>query len=81
MFGATNHIALRVFDTAKEASEAGFQAEGLYAGAKALEIKCAVVVKEGTVGGNPTVDFVMEDAEGNKYVAMITGTLLKLLPI
>lgn len=37
----------------------------------------AVVVKNGTIEGNPTIDLVLTDAEGKSYVAMVTGRLLK----
>jgi hypothetical protein len=81
MFGLTRNLTLRVFKDADGASEAGFSKEDKYKDAKPLEINTAVVVKNGTVSGNSTVDLVMEDKDGNKYVAMITGTLVKLLPL
>ena len=47
----------------------------------AVELRTAVVVKNGTVNGNSTVDLVLQDANGKKYVAMITGNLLKSIPL
>ena len=47
---------------------------------EALQITQAVVVRKGTQGGNATVDLLLEDAHGNKFVTMITGNLLKSIP-
>ncbi len=49
-------------------------------GFTALTLKSAVVVQNGTVAGNSTVDLVFEDSSGNKYVAMTTMNLLKSIP-
>jgi len=46
---------------------------------KAANLTTAVVVGNGTVDGNPTVDFVFEDENGQKYVAMLTGGLVQNL--
>ena len=43
-------------------------------------LKKAVVVRKGTEQGNSTVDLIFEDNDGNKFVAMITSNLLKMLP-
>ena len=37
----------------------------------------AVIVRGGTVTGKNTVDLQFSDDKGNKYVALITGNLLK----
>lgn len=39
----------------------------------------AQIVGRGTVRGNPTVDFIFEDENGQKYVAMLTGALIENL--
>lgn len=39
----------------------------------------AQVVGNGTARGNPTVDFIFEDEQGQKYVAMLTGGLIENL--
>lgn len=39
----------------------------------------AVVVGNGTIAGNPTVDLVFVDEHGQKYVAMITAGLIQSL--
>ena len=36
----------------------------------------AVVVMKGTVKGNPTVDLIFVDETGQKYVAMLNGSLI-----
>lgn len=43
---------------------------------KSVDIQKAIVVGQGTVAGRPTVDFQMEDADGNKYIGMLTGALI-----
>ena len=45
----------------------------------ALTLDKAVVVRNGTAAGNPTVDFILKDSIGQKYVFMTTGTLLQNL--
>lgn len=37
----------------------------------------AVIVRKGTVYGHDTVDLQFEDEAGNKYVALVSGFLLK----
>lgn len=39
----------------------------------------AIVVPNGTVTNKPTVDLQLVDADGNKYVAMITRSLAVML--
>lgn len=41
-----------------------------------IKIEKVVIVKNGTVEGHSTVDFILEDKDGNKHVFMITGRLL-----
>lgn len=45
-----------------------------------VNIQKAIVVRRGTVDGNSTVDLIMQDDKGNKYVALITSNLLKSIP-
>lgn len=42
---------------------------------KPANFKKAVIVRNGTNGGNDTIDLQFEDLEGNKFVAMLTATL------
>lgn len=47
---------------------------------KSISIQEVVVVQNGTLEGNPTVDFILVDEKGQKYAVMITGALLKAIP-
>ena len=47
---------------------------------KPIEITEIVVIREGTEKGNPTVDLILQDQEGNKFVVTVTGKLLKAIP-
>ena len=69
----TNDLNIRLADSPEEApsySKPEYKAENL---------KDAVVVGRGTQLGNPTVDFVFEDENGQKYIAMLTGGLIENL--
>lgn len=46
---------------------------------KGATITNAIVVLKGTVEGRSTVDIQFEDEGGNKFVSMITGSLVKQL--
>ena len=46
---------------------------------RAATIVKVVIVKNGTERGKPTVDFQLEDRQGGKFVAMLTGELVKAL--
>lgn len=78
MFGVMNHLDIQVCQDAEQASEMGFN----YSSEEytAVEIQTVVVVREGTEGGNHTVDIILHDAHGNKYVCMVTGNLIKSIP-
>ncbi len=39
----------------------------------------AVIVSNGTVDGNPTVDLVFKDESGQKHVALIKGSFLEAI--
>lgn len=41
-----------------------------------LNINEAVVNLKGTQAGKPTVDFILEDEKGQKYVIILTSTIL-----
>lgn len=45
-----------------------------------LKIAKGVVVMGGTQQGNPTVDLVLIDEAGKKYITFISTNLLKMLP-
>lgn len=46
---------------------------------KAANLTTAQIVGHGTTHGNPTVDFIFEDQDGQKYVAMLTAGLVESL--
>lgn len=70
-------LTIKIFEDAEEATQAGYSYS---APTKGLELKEAVVVRKGTQEGNPTVDLILTDLHGSKYVAMITGALLSSIP-
>lgn len=77
MFGQMQHLNIHICQNAEEAIEKGH----IYRdGVKAVEIDKVVVVREGTEGGNSTVDLVLKDQQGNTFVVMVTGNLLKSIP-
>jgi len=39
----------------------------------------AHVVMKGTVEGNPTIDLIFKDENGQKYIVLITANLLRML--
>lgn len=45
-----------------------------------IEVDQVVVIEDGTVGGRKSYDFVLRDANGQKYVFMLTENLLKTIP-
>ena len=75
----TSHISIAICKDASDATRQGyFYRPPIY---KPIQVEKIVIVKSGTEAGNPTVDFVLEDESGQKYVFMITGRLLKSLPL
>ena len=78
MFGVMNHLDISVCQDAEEAQARGFiyrQPEF-----KAIEIERVVVVRNGTEEGNSTVDLVLVNELGEKFVVMLTGRLIKSIP-
>lgn len=76
---ATTSLEISIVDDAEEAVAKGHDYKAPeFTG---LRIDGAVIVRKGTNEGNSTVDFVLVDATGKKYVTMITGKLLKALPL
>lgn len=47
-----------------------------FEGAKILKV---IIIKNGTESGSDTIDIQFEDDNGQKYVAMTTGRLLKVI--
>ena len=79
MFGIMQHLKVSVCKDALDAIDKGHvYNQGVH---KPVEIEQVVIVQNGTVAGNGTVDFVLVDEEGNKYVVAMTANLLKALPL
>jgi hypothetical protein len=74
-------LSITICDGAADARTKGFDyaaaPEGVY---KPVEVEQVVVVRKGTQLGLPTVDFIVKDATGQRFVFMVTGRLLKSIP-
>lgn len=77
MFGVMQHLEVVVCQNAEEATQKGYVYRD---GIRPVEIEKVVVVREGTQAGNATVDLILKDEQGNKFVVMVTGNLLKSIP-
>lgn len=68
----TNNLKVKVvhLDDAPDYNETDF---------KGLNFDSALVVKEGTTEGKPTIDLKFTDRDGNEYVAMTTGSIIQML--
>jgi hypothetical protein len=73
-----NHLDVVVCDDAEDAVYKGFNYS--LPEYSAIEIEKVVVVRKGTEGGNSTVDLVLKDQHGKKFVVMVTGNLIKSIP-
>lgn len=69
-----NDLPIEIFDSIEEAPN--YVEIGDWGEAKIIK---AVVVRNGTKSGKDTVDFQFTTADGKKHIAMITGSLIKLL--
>ena len=75
------HLDITICKNGDDARSQGFDYAAAPAGEyKPIEVKKVVVVHDGTVGGNPTVDFILEDDTGQKFVFIVTGRLVKSIP-
>lgn len=70
-FSDTGVVKIVKFDSVEKAPN--YVKEGGY---KALELVDVAIVENGTVNGNPTVDLIFKDSDGNKYVTMVMGSLI-----
>ncbi len=78
MFGINEHLDIAIVEDAHEATKHGyFYRPPVY---QPVNIEKVVVVKKGTQAGNSTVDLVLVDEKGQKYVVMVTGALLRSIP-
>lgn len=74
-----NNLSVVICEDAADAVAKGYDYKKL--NVRPADLKKAVIVKKGTVGGRSTVDLIFEDEDGKLHVAMITGRLLKALPL
>jgi len=74
-----NHIKIIICQNAGDAIEKGYDYNKME-NIKGIEISEVVVVKYGTINNNSTVDFILQAEDGQKFVCMITGNLLKSIP-
>lgn len=72
-FCISTQIDVSRFRDGPEAEQAGKSYRGGFIPLKITEL---VIVQEGTTSGNGTVDVVLVDEQGKKYVSMITTRLL-----
>lgn len=77
----TQHLSITICQDAADAVAQGFDWKSATPKVKPIEVKKLVVVRSGTEQGNPTVDFLLEDENGQQYVFMVTGNLLKSIPL
>lgn len=75
--GIQNHIPLVLCENGQDAESKG---HSYREGFTPLQIERAVVVKDGTESHRSTVDFVMRDDKGNRYIVMLTGALVRSIP-
>lgn len=75
-----NHLDVTICADAADAIAQGFNWREADPAVKPIEVQKVVVVRNGTQAGNATVDFVLQDETGQRFVFMITGNLLKSLP-
>jgi len=48
-------------------------------GFKGARLTDAVIVENGTKGGNATVDLIFQDESGQKYVVMVMGSMIRTM--
>ena len=75
-----NHLNVAICEDGPDAAAKGFNWTAAQPPVKPIEVAQVVVVRKGTEGGNATVDFVLQDDTGQRYVFMVTGNLLKSIP-
>lgn len=73
-------LSIKIVADADDAIAKGYDYTKHEPAVKPIEVKEVVVVRKGTQGGNATVDFLLEDESGQRYVFMVTGNLLKSIP-
>lgn len=81
MIGINQSLSVVLCDDALDAVAKGYSYSAWSTPPKPLHIDKVVVIQKGTAAGASTVDMVLVDKDGNKYVLMVTGNLLKMLPL
>ena len=76
----TTHLSIEVCADAADAIARGYDWRSANPPVWPIEVKQLVVVRNGTEQGTATVDFVLEDPNGQRSVVMVTGNLLKSIP-
>ena len=66
-------LDIQICNSVEEAPNYNTDGQG-FKGAKLIK---AIVVRDGTEGGHDTVDLQFETEDGQKFIAMTTGRLLK----
>jgi hypothetical protein len=75
-----SHLSVTVCKDAADAIARGYDYTKHQPQPTPIAVKEVVVVRSGTEAGNATVDFVLEDEAGQRFVFMVTGNLLKSIP-
>lgn len=75
-----NHLNVTICQNAADAIAQGFNYAAQGDKYKPIQIEQVVVVRDGTEAGRSTVDLVLKDENGQLYVAMLTGRLIKSIP-
>lgn len=74
-----HHLSITVCNGADDAIAQGFNwAE--QPDVQPIEVEKVVVVRGGMESGRASVDFVLRDAEGRRFVFMVTRALLQSIP-
>lgn len=74
------HLNVTVCDGADDAIARGYDYTAQATPPKPIEVKEVVVVRGGMKSGAATVDFVLQDESGQRFVFVVTGNLLKSIP-
>jgi len=74
-----NHLSVDICADAEDAIAKGYNWSETPQ-VRPIEVKKVIVVRNGTVAGNASVDFLLEDERGQQFVFMVTGNLLKSIP-
>jgi len=81
--GIQQHLPILVMPSVESAKNQGYDySDGTFQGKPItpVQIKQAILIKDGMVSGNSTVDLIMTDEAGNQMVVMLPTSLLKALP-